>query len=173
MDSACQLVQIRGYNGFSFHDLAEMVGIRTASIHYHFPTKADLGQALMLRYSASFMAALGDPALGEPRALLERYISLFRTTLLEGRMCLCGMVSAEIGGVPEPMGRQAHVFFKANEEWLQQVLVRIGQDESSGLVQARLILAALEGAMLMARTGSDISLFDQVSGALMTRHTQG
>src|SRR5579862_1588267 len=50
LDIAQRLIQSRGYNAFSFDDLAEELDIRTASIHYHFPTKADLGIALLRRY---------------------------------------------------------------------------------------------------------------------------
>ena len=92
LDAASLLVQTRGYNGFSFHDLGAAVGITTASIHYHFPTKANLGQQLVKRYTAEFIAALGDPQASSPSQGLLHYVGLFRAALSDGRMCLCGMM---------------------------------------------------------------------------------
>ena len=100
LDAASALAQTRGYHGFSFHDLAREIGITTASIHYHFPTKSALGQALVKRYTLSFLEILGKPDTAPPRQRLTHYVSVFRACLLEGRMCLCGMIGAEVDGVP-------------------------------------------------------------------------
>ena len=54
LDLAERAVRSRGYDGFSYADLARAQGIRKASIHYHFPTKADLSQNLMARYHTRF-----------------------------------------------------------------------------------------------------------------------
>ena len=77
LDAASLLVQTRGYNGFSFHDLGAAVGITTASIHYHFPTKAYLGQQLVKRYTAEFMAALGDPEASPPHKVCATMSACF------------------------------------------------------------------------------------------------
>lgn len=163
LDAAGLLVQTRGYNGFSFHDLADQVGIRTASIHYHFPTKADLGQALVARYSRDFMTVLGPPDAGVPAERLRHYIGLFRTALADGRMCLCGMVGAEVGGVPEEVGRSVRSFFQQNEDWLAAVYKLQGHSHTVAIGRARLTLSALEGAMIIARTSGDNATFDDVA----------
>jgi TetR/AcrR family transcriptional regulator, transcriptional repressor for nem operon len=163
LDAAALLVQTRGYNGFSFHDLAAAVGIRTASIHYHFPTKADLGQALVSRYTADFLAALDSPEAGLPEERLRQYIELFRRSLLDGRMCLCGMVGAEVGGIPQQLGLAVRSFFTANETWLSTVFVRNGWAPAAASGRARLTLAALEGAMLIARTNQANETFEAVA----------
>src|SRR6516165_9690724 len=126
LDAASLLVQTRGYNGFSFHDLGAAVGITTASIHYHFPTKANLGQQLVKRYTTEFMAALGDPKASPPSQRLRRYVRLFRAALSEGRMCLCGMIGAEVDGVPAEVSAEVREFFRANELWLTRVFERAG-----------------------------------------------
>jgi TetR/AcrR family transcriptional regulator, transcriptional repressor for nem operon len=163
LDAAALLVQTRGYNGFSFHDLADAVGIRTASIHYHFPTKGDLGEALVNRYTANFLAVLGAPDIEPPDARLRHYISLFRQTLADGRMCLCGIVGAEVGGLPETMGHPVRAFFAANEIWLTVVFQRNGWTTAAAMGRARLALSALEGAMLIARTERDHAKFEDVA----------
>src|ERR1051326_5309076 len=83
LDVAERLVQTRGFNGFSYADIAVEVGITKASLHYHFPTKADLGRALVLRYTAAFQAALADIRAtdGNAFAQLERYIQVYRQVL--------------------------------------------------------------------------------------------
>jgi TetR/AcrR family transcriptional regulator, transcriptional repressor for nem operon len=166
LDAAAQLVQTRGYNGFSFHDLAEAVGIRTASIHYHFPTKADLGQALVTRYTADFLALLSDPD-GAPEERLRTYVGLFRQSLASGRMCLCGMIGAEVSGVPEELGQSVRAFFTANETWLAQVYEQQGLARTAAKRRARLMLAALEGAMLIARTSGDNATFEDVAKEML------
>jgi AcrR family transcriptional regulator len=103
LDSAERQARRRGYNGFSFRDLAADVGIKSASVHYHFPTKAELGAAVAQRYTERFMAHLGDPADPEvaPDALLERYVAAFRRALVRDRqMCLCGLLGAEVESLP-------------------------------------------------------------------------
>ena len=58
LDSAESLVQVRGFNGFSYADVAAELGVTKASLHYHFPGKAELGRALIVRYATRFNAAL-------------------------------------------------------------------------------------------------------------------
>jgi TetR/AcrR family transcriptional regulator, transcriptional repressor for nem operon len=170
LDAAAALVQVRGYNGFSFHDLASAIGIRTASIHYHFPTKGDLALALAERYTADFMTRLGSPTDGTPRSRLTHYISAFADALQQGRMCLCGMIGAEIESVPEPVAAQVRIFFERNVLWLGDVLARDGLKPDTARRQAQLILSALEGAMLIARTSADRSAFDDVATTILSLH---
>ena len=163
LDAASLLVQTRGYNGFSFHDLAAAVGITTASIHYHFPTKAKLGQELVKRYTAEFMAALGDPKASPPSQRLRHYVGLFRATLSEGRMCLCGMIGAEVDGLPAEISREVREFFRENELWLMRVFEGAGAHSATARGKARLFVSTLEGAMLIARASGDRGSFDDVT----------
>ena len=105
LDVAERLIQTRGFNGFSYADVAEEVGITKASLHYHFPTKADLGLSLVHRYQENFEEALAELARGggDTRTLLEGYAELYRSVLRKDRMCLCGMLAAEHSTLPAPM----------------------------------------------------------------------
>jgi TetR/AcrR family transcriptional regulator, transcriptional repressor for nem operon len=167
LDVATALVQTRGYHGFSFHDLSETVGIKTASIHYHFPTKADLGRQMVQRYTKAFMDRLGAADDGPPRASLLRYAALFRASLSEGRMCLCGMIGAEISGVPDAILGDVQAFFAANRDWLTAVLGHAGLDQPA--LQASIFLATLEGALMIARVSHDPTSFDAVASASIDR----
>jgi TetR/AcrR family transcriptional regulator, transcriptional repressor for nem operon len=167
LNAASQLVQTRGYNGFSYHDLAGMIGIKTASIHYYFPAKADLGQTLVERYSAGFMENLGSPQRGSAVERLEHYVGLFRASLSEGRMCLCGMIGAEVDSVPDLITIQVEAFFEANVAWLSEVFERLGDGGPKARGNARALVAALEGAMMMSRVKGDLATFDNVAQVML------
>lgn len=47
LDTAQDLIRHRGYSAFSYADIADRVGIRKASIHYHFAAKEDLVLSLI------------------------------------------------------------------------------------------------------------------------------
>jgi TetR/AcrR family transcriptional repressor of nem operon len=166
LDVAEQLVQTRGFNGFSYADIAEELGITKAALHYHFASKAALGQALIERYAARFAASLAaiDEREADVRAKLEAYVDLYGDVLRAERMCLCGMLAAEFRTLPEPMREAVSRFFDDNEGWLQGILERGRADGTlrfSGPPRevARTIVSGLEGAMLVARPHHDVRRF--------------
>jgi|SRR5450631_807015 TetR/AcrR family transcriptional repressor of nem operon len=159
LDVAERLAQTRGYNGFSYADIAAQLGVTKASLHYHFPSKAVLGRALIERYHGLFGAALDgiDQHAKEPFEKLRQYVGLYTSVLSNERMCLCGMLAAEYATLPAPMQKGLTLFFDANERWLTSVLEN-GLSDGSFLFRepanqrARVLLGALEGAMLVARS---------------------
>jgi len=158
LDVAERLAQTRGFNGFSYADIATELGITKASLHYHYPTKADLGRALIDRYSTTFAAALaGIEESRSPRPMqLERYVAIYAEVLKAGRICLCGMLAAEYTTLPALMQDAIRGFFDVNERWLSRVLESGRKDGSLAFEgtpedAARAITSALEGAMLLAR----------------------
>lgn len=173
LDAAQELAQTRGYNAFSYRDLADRVGIKTASIHYHFPTKGDLGAAMLERYRQRFLGALAAldeqfPKPADAGRKLEKYVNLFHGTLKAGnRMCLGGMLAVEYATLPPEVQREVRKFFDESEAWLEKAL---GDGRKAGVLNfdgppiaaARSMLASLEGAMMSARTFGDDS---RLSGA--------
>jgi TetR/AcrR family transcriptional regulator, transcriptional repressor for nem operon len=158
LDVAERLAQTRGFNGFSYADIAAELGITKASLHYHFPSKAELGEALIDRYSRAFAAALEGLEQGGAPApvLLERYVAIYAEVLHGGRICLCGMLAAEYTTLPAGMQDAIRGFFDLNERWLSRVLEagrRAGTLAFDGPARdaSRVITSALEGAMLLAR----------------------
>src|ERR1700722_12543274 len=123
-DVADRLVQVRGFNGFSYADIAAELQITKAALHYHFATKADLGEALIARYAGRFVGALAslDTAGGTARAKLDSYAGLYLQVLRNRKMCLCGMLAAEYQTLPQPMQDAVIRFFDQNESWLESVL---------------------------------------------------
>lgn len=163
LDIAQELVQTRGYNGFSYRDVAERLGIRNAAVHYHFPSKADLCTALLVRYREKLVASLAriDEQVDLPRRKLERYIQLFSTTLKGGnRMCLCGVLAAEYSTLPPAAQEELRRFYDDNEAWLARVLghgrkVRALEFDGPPAVAARAMYATLQGAMAASRVFED------------------
>jgi TetR/AcrR family transcriptional repressor of nem operon len=166
LDVAERLAQSRGFNGFSYADVAAELHLTKAALHYHFAGKAELGEALIERYSARFAAALValDSSAIDAPAKLEGYADLYLDVLRDKRMCLCGMLAAEYQTLPARMRDAVIHFFDTNEAWLQRVVDQ-GQHEGtlhrrgSAKDIARAIVGGLEGAMLVARPYGDVTRF--------------
>ena len=174
LDVAERLVQTRGFNGFSYADIAEALRVTKASLHYHFPSKADLGRRLIERYEATFLAALKaiEAAGAEPRAQLKRYAQIYADVLRDDRMCLCGMLASDYATLPKAMKEEVRHFFDENEQWLAAVLERGRKAGSLGfkgpaLEAARVLVGSLEGAMMLARSYGDASRFDTAAERLI------
>jgi TetR/AcrR family transcriptional regulator, transcriptional repressor for nem operon len=175
LDSAERLVQSRGFNGFSYADVAAELGITKASLHYHFPGKAELGEALIGRYAARFADALEeiDARGGDAPAKLAAYARIYADVLRDKRMCLCGMLAADYDTLPEPMRDAVLHFFDANQGWLANVFEQ-GQAEGSIHLDgspgnaAQALVGGLEGALLIARPYGEVARFEAAATQLLT-----
>ena len=166
LDTAEHLVQTRGFNGFSYADIANSLKLTKASLHYHFPAKAELGRSLIIRYEQNFAAALAtvDRLGKDARDKLHRYAAIYAGVLREDRMCLCGMLAAEYATLPKAMQKELRHFFEENERWLESVLQAgraAGELDFAGSADelAMLFVGSLEGAMMLARTGGGVRRF--------------
>src|SRR3954468_8320334 len=174
LDVAERLVQVSGYNGFSYADVAAELGLTKAALHYHFAGKAELGQALIARYAERFSTSLAAIAErpDDARRQLEAYVDLYGQVLREGRMCLCGMLAAEYQTLPASIRDAVIGFFDQNEDWLERILTT-GRDKGelrfagAAAEEARSIVSTLEGAMLVARSYSDVSRFDAAARLML------
>jgi TetR/AcrR family transcriptional repressor of nem operon len=175
LDVAEHLVQVRGFNAFSYADVAGELGLTNAALHYHFPSKSELGEALIARYAIRFVAALVeiDESIADPLRKLDAYAGLYTDVLRNQRMCLCGMLAADYETLSTGMQDAVADFFERNEKWLAGVLQR-GRDAGtlsfagSPLEEARSIVSGLEGAMLIARSFGDIKRFQSAANHLLT-----
>jgi TetR/AcrR family transcriptional repressor of nem operon len=166
LDIAERLAQTRGFNGFSYADIAAELPVTKASLHYHFASKAALGRALIMRYHVVFVRALEAIDQESRNALekLKRYVALYDSVMRDDRMCLCGMFAAEYSTLPAPMQEELRRFFDANEQWLTAVLTQGREAKElafwdSPQERARVFLGALEGNMLVARSYNDDERF--------------
>ena len=157
LDIAEHLVQVRGFNAFSYADVASVMSVTKASLHYHFPSKAILGETLIRRYQGGFQAALTTiERSGEPAAAqICSYIAIYRNVLASGRLCLCCMLAADYMTLPKLMQDGVRRFFDLNYAWLAGVL-ESGRNaaeldfDGPAMEVATFMVASLEGAMVAA-----------------------
>ena len=174
LDIAQRLVQTRGFNAFSYADVASALSVSKASLHYHFASKAELGVRLIERYEGSFERALGaiDLEEGGAAAKIRRYVDLYSQVLAEERMCLCGMLAAEFVTLPKPMQTALDNYFKLNERWLVNVLEEGYASgslrfEGPAVESAQFIIGSLEGSMMLARSHGGMARFDAAARRLL------
>ena len=175
LDAGQELIQTGGFSAMSFQDIASEVGIRKPSIIHHFPTKAELGVAIIRRYRDTFAAQLQqiseDPAKSSWDAL-EFYFSpyLFLASTPD-KVCLCGALAGEIPVLPEVMRVEVKQFIEAHQRWLEEILregVERGElmliDSSKSL--SRVIFNSLQGSLLVRRSTEDVSQLKEIINAL-------
>ncbi len=158
LDAAEARIRKAGYHGFSFREIATDVGVKSASVHYHFPTKENLAAAVARRYRERFLAAV-EQDIEKGHTPLGAWTEGFRRALHgDGRMCLCGALGASAGGLPDEVLSEAKAFFEAS----QDNLIR------HGLTPARAIqvLATLEGAILLANVLGHPTAFEEATAGI-------
>lgn len=162
--AAKQIAQSHGCSGLNFRDLADQVGIKAASIYHHFPSEAGLGAAVARRYwedtESELESLLRDAA--DPISALRSIRKIFPRSLeSNNRLCLCSFMSAEYDDLPDEVTAEVQTFSDVNVAWISKALVAadVARPDNSQ-ARARAIFAAVAGAQLMARSRSDISLFD-------------
>jgi len=159
LDVAQELIQRYGYSDVSYGDLATELDLTTAAIHYHFPSKADLGRELVRRYrevSAERLSAIRE----RTDSLYERltqYSSLYTDIFDRGGGCLCGVLAADASTLPEEVREETERFFEQQEEWLTEIIAAETtapplEGYDTPRQGAELILATIEGAMITKRT---------------------
>jgi TetR/AcrR family transcriptional repressor of nem operon len=169
LDAAEQRIRKHGYNAVSFRDLAADANIKSASVHYHFPTKEDLGVTLVQRYRERFFAAVEAKTAKArtPHARLRGFCEVYRGALaIDDAICLCGILGAESAGLPPPLSESVADFFAANIAWIREALDPAwpASRRSKFAVSA---LASLQGALMVATTLKDASAFEHVVEMLL------
>lgn len=163
------MVRSGGYNGFSFREIASSIGIKSASVHHHFPTKEDLILEIAKQYQDNFFQALGEPhpAGTNTKNQLEHYCRVFQTAFEStGRACLCGVLANEAEQLPSSVRYVVHEFVKANIIWLEKAM---SPEIASGRCRekAEMIYCALEGAMGIAALAKDGKWVERVSSIIV------
>ena len=176
--SARSLIVAGGYNGFSYADIAKVVGIRKASIHQHFPTKADLVYALVQQYRADTEEGLVEVVRAVPAPLdqLASYLGYWEACIADGSrpFCVCTMLATELEVLPEAVARAVTAYFRMLSAWIVGVLGR-GAAEGGIKLQdtpereAGVVMATVHGAMLLARAYGDSTLFRMITASLLLR----
>jgi len=161
LDSAEARIRAGGFHACSFREIASDVGIKSASVHYHFATKAELGAELVARYQKRLLALLGPPDdERELAAKIDAMRAIFLSSLKRGEgMCLCGILAAEGRSLPPPVTNAARGYFIACNEWLARAFGKAGVAESKR--RAMEVTALFQGAMLQAVSLDDTGTFEK------------
>lgn len=175
MDSATEILNIAerrmrltGYNAVSYRDIAHEMGIKSSSLHYHFPKKEDLGTALVQRYSDNFSEALSRiSSAGEtPQQNIDAFAQIYGRELKQRRLvCLCAVLGAEAGGLPERVSAQVNQFFTRNIAWLEGKYKALGVRHPAQ--SAKTTLSLLTGAMMISAVNKDDSIFDAAAQSII------
>ncbi len=178
IDCARALIVSGGYNGFSYADIAEVVGIRKASIHHHFPTKVDLVRRLLECYRDECAAGVAEieRSFPDPMDQLRAYTGFWDGCIDDPAtaFCVCAQLASEIPLLPPEIAQQLKDHFEALAAWLTRVLERGADDGSIVLTdtarsEAETFMAAIHGAMLSSRAYADTTVFRVIAEALLKR----
>ena len=153
-----------GYGNFSFREIAKKIGIKSSSVHYYFPTKEHLGATLAKNYRTNFFEKLGPANAEESPDPMSRLRSIFRDSLIiDKKMCLCGLLGAEIDSLPDVISDEVTLFFKDLENWLVEVFTdHFKYNKKKARSYALKEIALLEGSMIVAKAYKDPSTFDMI-----------
>lgn len=171
LDVAQSLIVAGGYNGFSYADISAAIGIRKASIHHHFPTKAELVSVLVDRYRRQADAGLKSlqEQVSSPAEQLQSYSSYWQTCIRDASQsfCVCAMLAGEMQMLPDEVASRVRAHFDSLAKWLTSVL-RAGAEQDQFRLnkrpaeEAQTLMASVHGAMLSARAFGDPDLFGTI-----------
>ena len=175
LDVARSIVRNRGYSAFSYADIAKEVGIRKASIHYHFPAKDDLVKELVKDYRQTLVVKLREIEKGEltPQEQLQEFVNLYRDGLQNEQICLCGMLSADFSVLSVDVKKELQLYLEVTQAWLSKLLHRgieeqVWQCSQPLELEAKTMIAILQGTQLLARISEDsIATFDSITRGLL------
>ncbi|MDP9564050.1 MULTISPECIES: TetR/AcrR family transcriptional regulator [unclassified Rhizobium] len=169
-----------GYNGFSYADISEIVGIRKASIHHHFPSKVDLVRELVKRYREDGQTSVAVLEQKVPNALdiLTAYANHWAACIEDASRpyCVCAMLASELPSLPTEVATEVTNFFRFISSWLASVMERGSKQgeltlTSAPHVEAETFLATVYGAMLSARANGKPEVFSMILEPALNRLT--
>lgn len=178
LNCARGLIMAGGYNGFSYAHIAKAIGIRNASIHHHFPSKADLVHTLVARYREEAESGIAkiERHVSDPLGLLRAYTGYWETCIADATapICVCALLASQISILPDDIAHEVRAHFRSQSAWLTSVLERgatHGQFRLSrpAKTEAEAIMATVHGAMLSARAYGDPKIFADITGSLLER----
>lgn len=166
LDAAQEAIQARGYNAFSFADISETVGIRKASIHHHYASKAALGVAVIRRYREVFNDFLTESERKGATWIdkIHNYAKLYEDVLLQNKLCLCGMLASDIETLPKTLKKEIRGFFDDNVTWLADILKMHFKSMPAKRLReiAWHIISSLQGGILLARMQDKAEIFSNI-----------
>tara|TARA_R110001583_G_scaffold195458_1_gene373835 strand:+ start:6614 stop:7213 length:600 start_codon:yes stop_codon:yes gene_type:complete len=178
IDLARLLIANGGYNGFSYADIAKALGVTNASIHYHFPAKADLVKAVVTRYreESRRQLDLAAAAHDDPVQLLRLFIQFWEHCLHDGPLpfCICVMLASELPLIPDAVADEVQGHFDDLSGWLTTVMERAEARcqvclQAGAKAEARMLMTLVHGSMISARAARDPACFGATAWPALER----
>jgi|SRR5450830_1789779 len=175
---ARSLIAVGGYNGFSYADIAQVVGIRKPSIHHHFPSKAELVTVLVARYREAAEQGIAGLSQAVSGALpqLRGYIDYWKACIGDASapFCVCALLASELPSLPDTVALEIRAYFRFLSGWLTATLEQGERDGSIVLhgparVEAEAFMATVHGAMLSARAYGEPDMFGAIMDPQLAR----
>lgn len=177
LELAQDLLRAHGYKGFSYSHIAQKLGVKNAAIHYHFPSKEDLGVDLINRERRRFAKWIARKEIRELDAWgqLEWFLSIYEHYSQGGtRVCYLGALESSFGDLPSSIQSEARALHAEMLEWLTTLLA--GGRQSGHFAfpgqpanKAALMMSALQGAIQFARVndaGNLAAVIEQIKSDL-------
>ncbi|RWB20490.1 MAG: TetR/AcrR family transcriptional regulator [Mesorhizobium sp.] len=180
--AARRFIVAGGYNGFSYADIAEVIGIRKASIHHHFPSKVDLVQTLVRRYLEDAVTGMAEVErnVPEPPELLRTYAGFWARCIEDASrpFCVCALLASELPALPPEVAVEVRAYFQFLSGWLIGVIERgVGKGaltiSATPRVEAEAFMATVHGAMLSARAYGDTAAFATIMAPTLQKLIPG
>ncbi|MGW5152438.1 TetR/AcrR family transcriptional regulator [Rhodococcus koreensis] len=154
VELAQQRLQVAGYSGLHYGDIASELQISRPAVHHYFPTKLDLARAVINRYcewTQTQLDAIADSP-DDPKDRLQNYVSLYRATIIDDdeRLCPGVMLAAELMTLPVEIGGDVRALYRMHIDWLVEQFYNDLPADSACHAAARAI-ASLQGAVLVGR----------------------
>lgn len=159
LNMAEDLLQYKGFNGFSYAHIASELGVKNAAIHYHFPTKEAMGCAVIKRYRDRFQLWINNSRIKElpPEKKMDWFFGIYTDERVdEGKVCLVGSMEVEFNTIPEALQNEVEALHRELLAWLE---ITLAEGRDAGVFRfhgepankAALILSSLQGGLQMAR----------------------
>ena len=171
LDTGEELLLTRSFSAFSYSNIAGALGVKNAAIHYHFPSKTDLGVAIIQRYRRRFKRWTEQQEMlsADPWQKMEWYFDLtVRYYDQNQRICPTGVLSAEFLVLPEEMQVETRLFVEDLLAWCTRILEE-GQQKGyftfAGVAREKAvnIMAALQGGLQLTRVLASAELLDNIA----------
>lgn len=127
---ADSLIRDKGYNAFSFFDISNAVGIKKASIHYHFPQKIDLGIAVIDYHIENFHKMKKDFEDKSPLQKLDKFLSIYRNIKNDNKICIVGSLSTDYNTLDIGIIEHLKIFSEQVLNWVIAWL-KYGQEQGT------------------------------------------
>ena len=160
IETADVLIRSKGFNAFSFKDISNSIGIKTASIHYHFPTKSDLGVATVKEHIKRFEGLKKELSNASPLLKLQGFLSIYSRAKSENKVCIVGSLATDLNTVDEPIKKELKDFAELVLAWVSEILAdgsqqKIFEFQSTPRVKALMIITNILAIVQLSRLTKD------------------